>query len=211
MKTALLLLAFLVSTVGGTSVFAAVNIETLPYQYNAPEGGEAPAGDPGRPVALDFASVAAHFNSYMASHGETFGAYTLGYNGCTTLTAYFIGQYTTLPYGHGNGSGVAKNLGIGTTSTPTPPAIFSVAAGVRTWGASGGIYGHTGIVLEVRERMTSPLTTVKEARVIHTGSSRAKQARKYWDNWYPYPMPGVSFANVGRYLKSGIGSDRSTP
>lgn len=96
------------------------------------------------------------------THG-TYGSYTVGYNGCTTITAWFIGAKTNLAYGHGHGGETAvkllsanPNANLQMTSTPTKaPALFSTCS-PRLIGTNcgngpcpGGDCGHTGIVTKV--------------------------------------------------------------
>ena len=58
----------------------------------------------------DAKSLLAEFASYMKSHGNRYGAYFLGSNGCTTLSTWFTGEHTSLRYGNGNGEGVVRNM-----------------------------------------------------------------------------------------------------
>ncbi len=153
----------------------------------------------------DANSVQQAFTEYMNSHGERYAkanySYKLGVNGCTTVSSWYIGEYTTLTYGKGNGEGVVRNLvsanpgkGLTVTDKPTAPAIFSVAGGVKSWGSSGSSAGHVGVVVSVDE-------ATQTATVVHTGSSKAGQKEKAWVSQYKYPASGVTFVNIGEYMK----------
>ncbi|RYC75900.1 CHAP domain-containing protein [Candidatus Nanoperiomorbus periodonticus] len=137
------------------------------------------------------------------THGH-YGAYSTSSNGCTTVTAWFIGEHTTLTYGHGNGNQVVKQLiaanpGKNLKSEPYPtkaPAIFSSVAGHMH--ASGGA-GHTGVVTSV-----DPTTGT-----IHTLESGANNSMNGlsspWSKTFEWKKEdyssGVEFVYVGDYLK----------
>lgn len=152
----------------------------------------------------DANALQAAFTSYMMSHADRYPPldYYLGYNGCTTLSSWYIGEYTTLVYGRGNGRDVVRNLvnanpgrGLTISDKPVAPAIFSVNGGLRgVWGASGVAPGHVGVVVAVNEQ-------TQTATVVHTGSSKAGKPERAWVSEYKYPMPGVTFVNVGGHLK----------
>lgn len=149
----------------------------------------------------DANSVQEAFTDYMNSHNNRYGAYYLGYNGCTTLSSWYIGEYTNLTYNGGNGKEVVANLvaknkdkGLVQTDKPTAPAIFSVAGGVKTWGASGINPGHVGVVISVDEASQT-------ATVVHTGSSKVGASEKAWVSKYKYPASGVTFTSLGGNLK----------
>lgn len=151
----------------------------------------------------DANSVQAAFTDYMNSHNESYApfGYKLGVNGCTTLSSWYIGELTNVKYNRGNGEAVVRNLvaanadkGLVATDKPTAPAIFSVAGGSKSWGASGISAGHVGVVVSVDE-------ATQTATVVHTGSSKAGQKEKAWVSQYQYPASGVTFVNVGEYLK----------
>lgn len=151
----------------------------------------------------DANAMQALFTKYMNEHNERYDplGYSLGYNGCTTLSSWFIGEYTSLTYGRGNGEAVVKNLveankdkGLQITNRPTAPAIFSVAGGVRDWGATGISPGHVGLVVSVNEES-------KTATVIHTGSRKSGQKEKAYVSQYKFPASGVTFVNIGEYIK----------
>lgn len=144
------------------------------------------------------------FTSYMNTNGERYAPvnYALSVNGCTTLSVWYIGEYTTIKYGRGNGEAVVRNLvaankdkGLVASDKPVAPAIFSVAGGMGgTWGASGVPEGHVGIVVSVNE-------STQTATVLHTGSKKAGQPEKAWVAEFKYPASGVTFVNIGGYLK----------
>ncbi len=154
-----------------------------------------PPADPTNPADLPTATqVQNAFAAYMKAHNNTYSVgghtYTVGNNGCPTLTAWFIGEYTTLDYGFGNGEDVAGNLG-DTSSTPTPIAVFSVAGGANggrgTWGSSGGQYGHTGLVLAASDGT---------ATVLSTWAKLASNTHRSQIAHYSYPDPDVKFFNI---------------
>ena len=139
------------------------------------------------------------FNDYMSANNESVFGYRLGYNGCTTLTAWYITQHTTLQYGHGHGKDVAGNLAlrnkeITVSDTPVPMAIFSVAGGMAAWGSSGNQYGHTGLVISVDE-------VKKEATVLDTWSGMGGKSSKATIKKFSYPNSRVSFVHIGEHIK----------
>ena len=137
------------------------------------------------------------------THGH-YGAYSTSSNGCTTVTAWFIGEHTTLTYGHGNGNQVVKQLiaanpGKNLKSEPYPtkaPAIFSSVAGHMH---ASGSAGHTGVVTSV-----DPTTGT-----IHTLESGANNSMNGlsspWSKTFEWKKEdyssGVEFVYVGDYLK----------
>jgi len=151
----------------------------------------------------DANAIQASFTEYMNNNNESYSqfGYKLGINGCTTLSSWYIGQYTTLAYGRGNGEAVVRNLvsansdkGLVASDKPVAPAIFSVAGGSKAWGASGIPPGHVGVVISVNEQ-------TQTATAVHTGSSKAGATEKAWISEFKYPTSGVTFVNVGDYLK----------
>jgi hypothetical protein len=152
----------------------------------------------------DVGAIQAEFAAYMQSHGNRYGSYVLGSNGCTTLSSWYIGEHTNLTYGQGNGKEVvgnlvARNPGLKISSTPVAPSLFSVAGGAKTWGGSGGSYGgsypgHVGLVVSVDE-------TNKTAQVVATGSSYATGSAKSFTATYSYPDSAVTFVYLGDNLK----------
>jgi hypothetical protein len=174
------------------------------------------SGDPcvgGGAVAVNMEAKAVldAFNAAMDASGGRYGGYSVIGNGCTTLSKWFIENYTTLTYGGGNGAQVVSNLvsvnsgkNLQVTSTPVAPAIFSVAGKVAAFGTRGlsrcpkgsdvGC-GHVGIVLEINGN---------KAVILHTGSSAAKDDSPSWAyniGEYAFPANGVTFVNVGEYMK----------
>jgi hypothetical protein len=84
--------------------------------------------------------------------------YMLGKNGCTTLTAWYINNFTNLKYGHGNGGQVARNLvsansglGLQISNEPRAPGIFSTFSYNSSAMCGASKCGHTGLVLAVNE------------------------------------------------------------
>ena len=137
------------------------------------------------------------------THGQ-YGPYQTWNWGCTTIPAWFIGEHTTLTYGHGDGGRVAaqlvgKNPGkLELTTQPTKaPAIFSSYAGGMNASSSG--YGHTGLVVSI-DPTTGTITTLETAKNNTLGGlsspwSKIVQHKKedYADQtWFVY---------VGDYLK----------
>lgn len=192
-----------------------VNAEKFLNDYGSAIGSGAPCAS-GVYVDIGAQSVLDQFNidmdassgSATANNGRT---YLVGSNGCTTASAWFITNYTTLNYGGGDGQDVVQNLidanpgiGLRVTDTPVPPAIFSVDQYANAWWHSDTSNpGHTGVVLAV---------SGNQATVLHTGSSRGNSAN--WGDgkgvkWrfnsdgsaFTFPMPGVKFVNIGEYVK----------
>jgi len=103
-------------------------------------------------------------------------------------------------YGHGNGKEVAAqmvgaNPGLKVTSTLTSaqtPALFSVAAGYTSWGASGGSYGHTGIVVSV---------SGSTATVLWTWTGLAGSNPRAAISTYPIPASGVTFVSLAGHTR----------
>ena len=137
------------------------------------------------------------------THGH-YGAYSTSSNGCTTVTAWFIGEHTTLTYGHGNGNQVVKQLiaanpGKNLKSEPYPtkaPAIFSSVAGHMH--ASGGA-GHTGVV-------TSVDPTTGTIHTLESGANNSMNGLSLpWSKTFEWKKEdyssGVEFVYVGDYLK----------
>lgn len=146
-------------------------------------------------TSLNASTIQSQFAAYMKAHSNKYGGYYLGDNGCTTMSAWFIGTHSNLTYGNGNGKDVAANLasrnGMSTSTTPVAPAIFSVKAGVATWGASGGVYGHTGVVLSVSGNQATVLWTWTGL----TGNANRSQISTYT---IPYNS-NVTFLNLGSH------------
>jgi len=159
---------------------------------------------------IDATSLQTEFADYMKANKNNYGAYALGYNGCTTLAAWFIGTHTNLTYGGGNGGSVvdnllSKNSSLKKSTTPVAPSVFSVAGGAATWGGSGDsitdkngnvVYpGHVGLVLSVDEAN-------KTVTALATGSGYdTDQKRSFISVKYSYPNKNVTFVYVGDNLK----------
>ena len=141
------------------------------------------------------------FQNYQRSAGAIYGDFD-GVNGlqCVDITKWFIDTFTTLTWSRGHGKEQAANVAAANnlpspTSSPTGISVFSVAGGTKAWGGSDTHnYGHTGILLYVDEDN-------KTATVIHTGSSREDKTPNSWLSTYSYPTSGVTFTNLGDYLK----------
>lgn len=125
-----------------------------------------------------------------------YGSYDRCYNGCTSLSAWFIGEYTNLTYGDGNGVDVVDrlveaNIGKGVTATdyPVAPAIFSSTDG--NWWASGSA-GHTGLVVKVEGDI---------ATVVHTAAKNCNDTPWITEMEIPRDFSKVKFVNLGDYLK----------
>jgi hypothetical protein len=118
---------------------------------------------------------------------------------CVDLSRWFIDTYTTLNSTTGHGKDIAANTASANnipapSSIPQTLSVFSVAAGYKKYGASGGENGHTGIVLYVDEANS-------EVTVIHTWKGLEGQAQNSQISTYKYPIEGVMFTYLGDYLK----------
>jgi hypothetical protein len=131
--------------------------------------------------------------------------YQLNKNGCTTLTNWYITEYTTLTYGHGNGGAVvsqlvAANPGLEITDTPRAPGIFSTydagfsSALCSSSQHSSGRCGHTGIVVAVDGDIVT---------ILDTSTSLANAANKATTKQYNISeiQGKFQFTYVGDYLK----------
>lgn len=151
-------------------------------------GGDGDWGDPDSLIAAFKAQVGT--GGYTMPNGYVYGHCT---HGCTTLSAWFISEYTTLTHGGGNGGQVASNLasanGIPLTDSPEPPAIFSSTEG--NWYATD-YRGHTGLVVKVEG---------SKATVIHTWAAICSTGPQIDTFEIPYNSSKVNFVNVGPYLK----------
>lgn len=140
----------------------------------------------------DYGTLASGF----AATGGAYGAYRVNSNGCTTLTAWIVGEHTDLVYGHGNGGQVAAKLvaanpgrGLAITHTPQPGAIFSTYDG--SWGASGSSAGHTGYVVAVNGATVTVMDTLK-----NLGYPFARTWTLTWN-----PGQSVDFVVLGSHLR----------
>jgi hypothetical protein len=134
-------------------------LENLTEETDA-VGGSGGPGLGGGSNNQDADAVQRAFADYMTSHGNQYtlastgGTYQVGTNGCTTMSAWYVGEYTALTYGGGNGGDVATNLanrnGLVASSEPRAPAIFETRNGSFSSANCGtGLCGHTGVVLSV--------------------------------------------------------------
>lgn len=126
--------------------------------------------------------------------------YCTSSNGCTTISAWFISEHTSLNYGHGNGNQVVdqlvaanpdKNLQI--TNRPTKvPAIFS--SNPPDMNAAGADYGHTGLVTAINEDGT--------IQTLEAGASMAGKVHTQTFTHKPSEYSSATkFVYVGDYLK----------
>lgn len=136
------------------------------------------------------------------THG-TYGSYRVGYNGCTTVSAWFVGAHTTLTYAHGNGKDVVANLVAANpqlTMTSNSlgdncklPALFSTTSSAMN--ASGATYGHVGLVTAV-----DPDGTL---HTLETGSRYASSPKYSFTDTHPPSdySSNTQFVCLGDYLK----------
>jgi hypothetical protein len=118
---------------------------------------------------------------------------------CVDLSRWYIDTYTTLKSTRGYGCDLAENTAKANnlpepSTTLKAPSVYSVAPWVRAFGASGGKFGHTGIVLSVDE--VNHTVTVIETMHTLTGKTANSVIATY-----PYPADGVTFIYLGDYLK----------
>lgn len=137
------------------------------------------------------------------THGQ-YGDYKTWSNGCTTISAWFIGAHTTLTYGHGNGGEVVGNLvaanpgkNLQITNKPTKaPALFSSYP--PDMGAVSEV-GHVGLVTQI-----DPDGTI---HTLESGANSYMNGFSYpWSrvNTHPasdYASGRVQFVYIGDYLK----------
>lgn len=138
----------------------------------------------------------------FASTGGKYNGYVVSYNGCTTVSAWYIGTHTTLTYGNGNGGDVAANLvaanpgaGLSVSNTPKAPAIFSTRDSQFAAAMCGGQKcGHTGLVTDVAEDGT--------ITVLETNSSQGAPNYSKISVWPKSKYDGkMTFVYVGDHLK----------
>ena len=129
--------------------------------------------------------------------GCKYGDYSVGSNGCTTISAWFVGEYTKLKYGRGNGGQVAKNLAaannLSVTSKPVAPAIFSSTTYNSSSYCGGVKCGHTGLVIKVEGDTVHTLETWSS----FGGQNPCSTLRKYKMSDYPI----IEYVNLGDHLK----------
>ena len=141
--------------------------------------------------------------SFVEETGNgTYGDYDTRSNGCTTISAWFVGAHTDLTYGHGNGKDVVDQLiaanpgaGLEATSTPTKaPSLFS--AWEPSTMTSSAEYGHVGLV-----------TAIDPDGTIHTlesGSGAGKKGKPWsFTNTYTKEdyASNAKFVYLGDHLK----------
>ena len=149
------------------------------------------------------------FASYMKEHGSVEGL-TVCYNGCTTVPAWFVSQYTDLTYGQGNGWQVASNLAsknglelkttldgdcklpaVFSTSSPAMGSVSSCSSGA----APNGLCGHTGLVVSMDDDGT--------IQTLESGSSQCGTENLSWiqtrtrSEW----EGNTDFVCLGDYMK----------
>lgn len=149
------------------------------------------------------------FASYMKANGSVEGL-TVCYNGCTTVPAWFVSQYTTLSYGQGNGWQVASNLAsknglelkttldgdcklpaVFSTSSPAMGSVSECSSGA----APNGLCGHTGLVVSMDDDGT--------IQTLESGSSQCNTENLSWiqtrtrSEW----EGNTEFVCLGDYMK----------
>lgn len=149
------------------------------------------------------------FASYMKEHGSVEGL-TVCYNGCTTVPAWFVSQYTDLTYGQGNGWQVASNLAnanglelrdtldgdcklpaVFSTSSPAMGSVSACSSGA----APNGLCGHTGLVVSMDDDGT--------IQTLESGSSQCGTENLSWiqtrtrSEW----EGNTNFVCLGDYMK----------
>lgn len=149
------------------------------------------------------------FASYMKEHGSVEGL-TVCYNGCTTVPAWFVSQYTDLTYGQGNGWQVASNLAnanglelkntldgdcklpaVFSTSSPAMGSVSACSSGA----APNGLCGHTGLVVSMDDDGT--------IQTLESGSSQCGTENLSWiqtrtrSEW----EGNTDFVCLGDYMK----------
>lgn len=168
------------------------------YRSDNSVAWRASTGSSGGGTSLDGNQLLGEFGTT----GGAYGSYRVGSNGCTTVTAWFVGVHTSLRYGGGNGGDVATKLvaanpgrGLAITNRPVAGAIFSSRD--RAWGAvaqcSGTPCGHTGIVLSVDGNRVTVLETMSSL------SNARPYARMSTITWSSSQQ--VDFVNVSAYLR----------
>ena len=177
------------------------------------EMGVGTAGPSGS-IALGSNDPAAYqqsFATYMKNaKNNAVEGLTVCFNGCTTVPAWFVSQYTTLTYGQGNGWQVAQNLatknGLEVTHTLDAncklPAVFSSSSpamgsvsSCSAGAAPNGLCGHTGLVVSMDDDGT--------IQILESGSSQCgtenlswiqTRTRAEWEG-------NTDFVCLGDYLK----------
>lgn len=143
-------------------------------------------------------ATASYLLTEFGKTGGAYGGYTVSYNGCTTLTKWYVGVFTTFAYGGGNGGDVAAKLvsanpnrGLSITHTPAAGAIFSSRD--SAWGATQMCgttkCGHTGLVVGVNGN---------QVEIVETNSSlkgTSPYAKSRTITWYSTQQ--VDFVWVG--------------
>lgn len=141
------------------------------------------------------------FASFMDNSGGQIGDLNVCSNGCTTVSKWFIQEYTTLSYGGGHGKDVvaklaATNPGL-TVTTGTLgdncklPALFSTTSG--SMNASGATHGHVGLVTSLASDGT--------IQTLESGSSLCGGKWSFIDEHSPSDYSSTQFVCLGDYLK----------
>ena len=152
---------------------------------------------------LNADTVYSQWASYVTSSSFSWNGQRYGDKGkynteCPALVSWFIKNKTTLTYGNGNGKDVVKNLAnknnMSVSASPNGAAVYSVAAGYKVWGASGGSAGHTGIVLSISGNKATVMQT-------WDGVDKSYPGKYAIISTYTFPCNGVTFLNVGSKLK----------
>ena len=155
------------------------------------------------------------FAQYMSSHNETIdvstGSLSVYPNGCTTVPAWFISQYTSLAYGAGNGGQVVENLKsvnpeieVTTGSLADGcelPAIFSTyskAMNASSTDGNGNLFGHVGLVTSIDDDGT--IHTLETGKDYASGHKYANGKYSFIDSHTPSDYDSTEFVCVGGYM-----------
>ena len=155
------------------------------------------------------------FAQYMSSHNETIdvstGSLSVYPNGCTTVPAWFISQYTSLAYGAGNGGQVVENLKsvnpeieVTTGSLADGcelPAIFSTYSGAMNASSTdgnGNLFGHVGLVTSIDDDGT--IHTLETGKDYASGRKYANGKYSFIDSHTPSDYDSTEFVCVGGYM-----------
>lgn len=153
------------------------------------------------------------FAQYMDDHNETIkmptGDLSVHPNGCTTVPAWFISQYTNLTYGAGNGGQVVDNLKAAnpelevTTGSLADgcvlPAIFSTySTDMGASGGAGSAFGHVGLVTSIDDDGT--MHTLETGDCYAEGNKCANGKHSTTESRPPGAYSSTKFTCVGEYM-----------
>lgn len=141
----------------------------------------------------------------LSKYHYRYGNYSTSSNGCTTVSAWFIGKHTNLTYGHGDGREVVdglkrenSSLDVVVGKTPKAPSIFSA---YHAMGTSSG-WGHTGLVTSVDSDGTIyTLEAAKSWKSLGHGGPITKSHKKSEYYGKNGTNSYVKFVYVGDHLK----------